>query len=137
MVLSSEPQSLGKRFRRHLRLVPKRQVDLRSLSSRVESSRARGVGHEQECGYDVYYSSAATSAFYPFGGYLHDNSGQEVFVQPYLWGGVWTCTASNRRGGSTFEPAAGKCVILIQGTANPDYRAESQTLGYAVRCIEE
>lgn len=97
----------------------------------------RYASNYEECGYDVYYSSAATSAFYPFGGYLHDNSGQEVFVQPYLWGGVWTCTASNRRGGSTFEPAAGKCVILIQGTANPDYRAESQTLGYAVRCTKE
>ena len=128
MVLSSEPQSLGKRLRRHLRLVPKRQVDLRSF---------RYASNYEECGYDVYYSSAATSAFYPFGGYLYDNSGQEVFVQPYLWGGVWTCTASNRRGGSTFEPAAGKCVILIQGTANPDYRAESQTLGYAVRCAKE
>ena len=97
----------------------------------------RYASNYEECGYDVYYSSAATSAFYPFGGYLHDNSGQEVFVQPYLWGGVWTCTASNRRGGSTFEPAAGKCVILIQGTANPDYRTESQTLGYAVRCTKE
>jgi len=97
----------------------------------------RYASNYEECGYDVYYSSAATSAFYPFGGYLHDNSGQEVFVQPYLWGGVWTCTASNRRGGSTFESAAGKCVILIQGTANPDYRAESQTLGYAVRCAKE
>ena len=49
----------------------------------------RYASNYEECGYDVYYSSAATSAFYPFGGYLYDNSGQEVFVQPYLWGDLY------------------------------------------------